>query len=182
MSRFCAVAVIGCALTLGACAKGQIETSPVSRGENSVEAARARLQGRWSLVALSVNALDGRKSNVDATGVMNFDAFGNLQIEYRLTDAARDTLESLGIERPGPSLSTSGNVAIDPVKHEIVYVGAENVSRALSFDPKLAAKRANPFALERIRYYRFDADDQLELATRHENGAEAVIARWKRGT
>ena len=167
---------------MAGCAKGQVETSPVNTGENSIAAARARLQGRWALVTLSVNAVDGRTSDVEATGVMTFDAFGNLQIEYRLTDAAQDTLERLGIERPGPSLSTSGNVAIDPAKQEIVYVGADGTSRALSFDPKLAARRANPFALERVRYYRFETDDQLVLSTRHENGSEAVIARWKRGS
>jgi hypothetical protein len=181
MSSRPAAVFIACALTIAACAQGQVGTTRVDRGETSVEAARARLQGRWTLVSLTVSSLDGRKSGVDATGVLNFDAFGNLQIEYRLTDAAQDTLEGLGIERPGPSLSTSGNVAINPVSQEIVYVGAEATSRALSFDPKLAARRANPFALERVRYYQFVADDELVLATRHENGTDAAVARWKRG-
>ena len=55
--------------------------------------------------------------------MLTFDGFGNLEIEYRMSEAGRQTLESLGIRVPNPVLSTAGNVAIDPVKKQITYVG-----------------------------------------------------------
>ena len=51
--------------------------------------------------------------------------------------------------------------------------------RALGFDPKLAAQRANPFALERIRYYEFRADGTLMLSTKYETGKEAAVSLWE---
>jgi len=52
--------------------------------------------------------------------------------------------------------------------------------RALGFDPTLAAARANPFALERIRYYDLRADGMLSLSTRCDSGKEAAVSLWKR--
>lgn len=157
---------------------GSVQAQPAG----TMEAERKRLQGRWALVSLTVTTENGRKSPIDASGVLTFDGFGNLEIEYRMSEAGRQTLESLGIRVPNPVLSTAGNVAIDPVKKQITYVGAENQKKALGFDPDLAARRANPFTLERVRYYRFEPDGGLTLMTRHENGREAATAQWKRGS
>ena len=51
-----------------------------------------------------------------------------------------------------------------------------------AFDPELAANRANPFALERPRYYALGADGILTLTTRHDNGRDAATSRWKRAS
>jgi hypothetical protein len=79
-------------------------------------------------------------------------------------------------------LSTAGNVAIDAVAKQITYVGSENQKKALGFDPDLAARRANPFTLERVRYYRFEDDNALTLMTRHDDGSEGATAVWKRSS
>jgi hypothetical protein len=182
------------ALLIGACAGlllagsakayGQrpIKTEPIASGAGTVEGERKRLEGRWTLVSLKVTPENGAAAAVDATGVMTFDDFGNLQIEYRMSDAGRRTLEGLGIRVPGPVLSTSGSVAIDPVTKQITYVGSENQKRALGFDPDLAARRANPFTLERVRHYEFEPGGDLTLATRHEGGSAAAEARWRRAS
>jgi hypothetical protein len=175
------------AVTLAGCATPQprqrpLNTTPIASGEGTMEAERKRLQGRWTLVSLTVTAQDGRKSPVDATGVLMFDGFGNLQIEYRMSAAGQQTLEGMGIKVPNPVLSTAGNVAIDPVAKQITYVGAENQKKALGFDPDLAARRANPFTLERVRHYSFEGDAGLTLITRHDNGTDAATAQWKRGS
>jgi len=52
--------------------------------------------------------------------------------------------------------------------------------RRLGFDPTLAAQRANPFALERVRYYTLGTDGTLTLNTRYEDGREAAVSHWKR--
>ena len=49
-------------------------------------------------------------------------------------------------------------------------------------DPQTAARRQNPFALERIRYYSFDDQGILALATRYDNGSEAVVSKWKKSS
>jgi hypothetical protein len=174
-------------LTLAAHPTGQprtrlLATTLTSSDQEMMEAVRKRLQGRWALVSLTVTTEDGRHSAVDATGVLTFDGFGNLQIEYRMSEAGRQTLEGLGIKMPNPVLSTSGNVAIDTQQRRITYAGSDVQKRALGFDPDLAARRANPFTLERIRYYTFADDNNLTLTTRHDNGSDAAVAQWKRGS
>jgi hypothetical protein len=180
----CALCVV---LTLAGCAKAQprqrpLNTTPIASGAGTMEVERKKLQGRWMLVSLTVVSENGRKAAVDATGVLTFDGFGNLQIEYRMSESGRQTLESLGIKVPNPVLSTAGNVAIDPAGKQITYVGSENQKKALGFDPDLAARRANPFTLERVRYYRFEDDNALTLMTRHDDGSEGATAVWKRSS
>ena len=89
---------------------------------------------------------------------MNFDGFGNMNIEYRMSETGLKTLEGFGIKSPNPVISTTGSVAINPTAREIVYTGPDFEKRALGFDPDLAAQRANPFALERKRYYEIGQD------------------------
>ena len=173
-------------LTLAGCAASSrqrpIGVGDVGAGEGSTAFERRKLEGRWTLTSLSVTTADGRKSAVDATGVMSFDGFGNLDIQYRLSEAGQKTLEGLGIKTPGLVLSTSGSSAIDPVKKQIVYAGADVQKRALAFDADLAAQRANPFTLERKRDYSFSPEGDLILATSHDDGANAATARWKKGS
>jgi hypothetical protein len=40
----------------------------------------------------------------------------------------------------------------------------------------------NPFAAESKRYYAFTDDGAMLLTTRHDDGTEAAVARWKRGS
>jgi hypothetical protein len=47
-------------------------------------------------------------------------------------------------------------------------------------DAETAKRRQNPFALERIRYYSFDAQGVMTLTTRYDNGKDAVVGKWKR--
>ena len=89
-------------------------------------------------------------------------------------------LGALGIKTPNPVISTSGRVVIDPQKKLITYVG-EDV-KTQGFDPDLAARRANPFALERARFYEFGADGMLTLTSRYDNGKEAAVGRWKKSS
>lgn len=153
----------------------------VDTGPESLTAVRQRLDGTWALATLAIFDETGKKVDVEATGTLVSDAYGGLAIEYRMSDAGQKALGSLGIVSPNPVMTTSGRVAIDPRQHQITYVGADYTKQS-GYDAGLAAKRANPFALERIRYYTFNADGSLSLATRHDNGREAVVSTWKRGS
>jgi hypothetical protein len=159
-----------------------IPTSRIEQGPGSVEAVRKALAGRWVLSGLDVSTVDGRKTPVEATGVLTSDEFGRLTIEYRMSESGQKALEGLGIKAPNPVISTSGRIVIDPQQQRISYVDDDTSQQALGFDPDLAARRANPFALERPRYYTFEEDGTLTLATRHDNGNDASVSRWKRGS
>jgi hypothetical protein len=170
-------------LWLVGCARSErqrpVQTNPIASGPDTVEAARKALEGRWTLLSLDVTAEDGRRATVEATGFLTSDAFGNLHVEYRLSEPGRQALEAIGVQQRDPVISTTGRVVIDTQEHKITYVGADAEKRA--FDPDLAARRANPFALERARYYALDAEGVLTLTTRHDNGGDASTSRWKKG-
>lgn len=142
-----------------------------------MEAVRKALNGQWMLESLTVATDDGRATPVEAAGQLSMDDFGNLAIEFRMTDVGLAALEKVGVISPNPVISSNGQAAIDPVAHRITYVPPDVAERA--FDPKLAAARNNPFALERIRYYTLEGD-RLTLTTRHDNGRDASTSRWKR--
>jgi hypothetical protein len=180
LSRLGACLIVG--LALAAC-KAQplqkpVRTSDIAEGPETIEAVRKQLAGTWSLVSLVVNTADGKSVNVDAVGTLSSDNFGNLEIEYRVTEAGLKSLASIGVTSPNPVISTRGKAELDPKQKAIRYASGNDINRA--FDPKLAALRANPFALERTRYYDFRADGTLRLATRHDSGRDAAVSIWKK--
>ena len=129
-------------------------------------------------MSLEYAAPDGRRATVEGTaGTLNADGFGNLAIEYRLSEAGLKAMGTLGFTTPSAVISTTGRSVINVDQQSIVYVD----DKAQPFDPKLAAGRQNPFALERTRYYDFSADGMLTLKTRHDDGKDAVVSRWKKG-
>ena len=189
MSRRCYSHAFAIVLALGSsaisCASSPrqrpVAVGEVDTGPGSLTAARQQLEGHWTLVTLAMFDEDGTQVDVDATGSLTSDAFGGLTIEFRMTDAGRQSLESLGIVSPNPVISTSGRAVIEPRQQQITYVGADFAKQG-GLDAGLAAKRANPFALERVRYYTFNADGSMRLATRHDNGREAAVSTWKRSS
>jgi hypothetical protein len=179
----CGVIIVLGALAMSACAAAPrarpLPTGRVEEGPNSTTAVRKQFEGHWALVSFSVNGADGRQTPVDATGDLTFDGFGVLQVQYKMSDAGLKALASVGVTSPNPVISTTGRVVIDTQQNRITYIGDDFEERALGFDPKLAAARANPFALERIRYYKLDAG-MLTLSTRYEDGKDAAVSQWKR--
>src|SRR5262245_58246381 len=176
---------IGCILALTAACKGgslqkPLSTSPVASGPNTMEAVRKQLEGTWTLTSLIVHNASGASATPQATGTLTWDAFGNLKIEYRLSETGVKALNAIGVHPPTPVITTDGRAVINAQAKEIQYVPPDAVSRP--FDPKLAAARDDPFALERLRYYVIGADGSLTLSTRHENGKDAAVSRWKKGS
>jgi hypothetical protein len=171
-------------IMLGACAGAPrttpLPTKPVDEGAGTIEGVRKQLEGRWTLVSLTMHDDSGRNAPIDAEGQLVSDAFGNMDLEYRLSETGLKALGGLGIKSPNPVITTSGKVVIDTASHRITYVGEDFQQRA--FDPELAAKKANPFALERVRYYTLEPDGTLRLSTRYDNGKDAAVSRWKKGS
>jgi hypothetical protein len=175
----------GCAIVVasGCAAKPRgrpLHTTPIAEGADTLESARNFLAGRWVLASLRVTTEDGRGAGIDAAGALTADTHGTLAIEYRMSEAGQTTLASLGIDAPNPVVSTSGRVVIDSQQRRITDLGDDFQQRAQGFDPDLAARRANPFALERTRHYALDPDGTLVLSTRYDSGKDAIVSRWKR--
>ena len=181
ISRVGACLIAG--LALAACKPAPLQrpmrTSDIAEGSDTLEFVRKQLSGNWTLVSLVVHRADGKAVNVAATGIMVSDSFGNLEIEYRISEAGMKSLESIGVTSPNPVISTKGRAEIDPKGKAIRFASGNDINRA--YDPKLAALRANPFALERTRYYNFGSDGILRMATKHDNGREAAVSIWKKG-
>jgi hypothetical protein len=167
----------GCA---GAPRARPLPTKPVDEGVGTIEGVRKQLEGRWTLISLTMHDATGKSAPIDADGQLVSDAFGNMEVVYKLTEAGQKTLGGLGIKSPNPVITTSGKVVIDTTAHRITYVGEDFQER--KFDPTLAAARANPFALERVRYYTLEPDGTLRLATRYDNGRDASVSRWKKAS
>jgi len=170
------IASVGCAASSR---QRPVSMGDVGSGPETLAWVRQQLQGDWSLVSLTAYGQDGKKVPIDAAGSLTTDAYGGLRIEFRMSDEGQKALESIGITSPNPVVTTEGRAAIEPKKKEITYVGADYKKQG-GMDAGLAAKRANPFALERIRYYTFNPDGTLTLLTRYDNGKDAVVGVWKR--
>lgn len=172
----------GLLVGMAACAASErqrpVNTAPIPTGAGTVEQARQTLQGKWTLLSLDVVGPDGRKATVEAAGTLESDAFGNLNIEYRMTPGGVQALKGVGVDAPNPVISTTGQAVIDPQNRKITYVPPDAAARA--FDPKLAAARANPFALERPRFYALSSEGVLTLSTRYDDGSDAATSRWRK--
>lgn len=181
LMRVAVLAVPAVALLAGCAASERqrpIPTSRVATSGDTLEAARKSLEGTWTLVSLEYNAETGQKAVVSGTtGRLVSDGFGNLEIEYRLSDEGRKMLSDMGLQSANPVISTTGRSVIDVDKRSVTYVD----DKAQPFDPKAAAGRNNPFALERIRYYDIGPDGILTLSTRYDDGKDAAVSRWKKG-
>src|SRR5678815_3663745 len=91
---------------ISACAPGPTgrpyRTSPAATGPNTMEFVRKQLEGTWTLVSLVVHNASGARATPEATGTLTWDAFGNLKIEYRLSDGGLKAVEAIGVRPPTP--------------------------------------------------------------------------------
>lgn len=158
-----------------------VAQKPAAKQPATLPEARKALSGKWTLVSLTVHAADGRTAAVEATGFLTAD-FSDMTVQFNMTPKGMQALSSIGVTSPNPVISTTGQVMIDTQQRKISYVGTDFQKKLMEFDKDLAAKRANPFALERIRTYVFLDDGTLRLATQHDNGKDASVSVWKKAS
>ena len=154
--RSATLALAGTVLIAGCAASERqrpIQTSRVATSGNTLEAARKQLEGRWTLVSLEYAAPDGKRATVEGTaGTLTADGFGNLAIEYRLSEGGCEAIGTLGFNDPQPGHLHQGPLGHQrrPAEHRL---RRRQVSAVRS--PSWRPARQNPFALERTRYYEF---------------------------
>lgn len=157
------------ALFFMACAHGAprerpIKMGPVDTGVGSLEAARLALQGTWELLTLDTYASqDAAPAAVSANAQMTFDAYGNVRISAARLPDARDASRLLDY---------SGQVVIDPVRHEWRLVAVTRGKKAVE---KLSAD----VAPDKVRVYDVQGD-ALTLTMRDADGRRTASSTWRR--
>lgn len=183
MPRMILIALFAAATCTAACAASPrqrpVSAGPVATGSDSLAAIRARLEGNWTLESLTVASFEGKPLPVGAAGRLTFDRFGNLRVEYEISDEGLVSLGRAGIAMPTPKISTTGQAMIEPQSNQIIYVDPAFAGKP--YDANLADMRRNPFALQHRRHYQFNDDGTLTLSARYDTGKDAAVGRWKKG-
>jgi hypothetical protein len=157
-----------------------VSAGPVATGPNTLEFVRAQLEGSWVLQSLTVTAFEGKPVPVGAAGTLTFDRFGNLQVDYQISDDGLVALSKAGIAMPTPTISTKGQAMIEPQSNQIVFV--DPAFKGKPYDADLVDLRRNPFALQHRRHYQFANDGTLTLSARYDTGKDAAVGRWKKSS
>ena len=148
-----------------------ISKGPVPTGPGTVTAARQFLEGRWVLQSFVINPPGGTPITLKGSGVLNYDAFGNLQMDIKADEASSDLLRAAGIIIPDGVISTEGRTVIDVQNHTLTYV--------LEGQPSSMRTGGGPLATNRPRHWEVAAD-VLTLTTRDDKGAALSVSRWKK--
>ena len=139
---------------------------PVAEGAGSLTAARKFLQGRWALESFEVFPPGKAPIVLKGAGSLNYDDFGNLQIEIRTDEASADLLRAAGIDIRDGRISSEGRTAVDMENHTLTYVVPGQAG-------------TGPLALSRKRYWEVK-DNLLTLTTKDDAGKPLSVGLWRK--
>ncbi len=75
-------------------------------GAGTLTAARKFLEGRWILESAVITPPGGKPITLKGTGVLNYDDFGNLEMNIKADEASSDLLRAAGILIPDGVIAT----------------------------------------------------------------------------
>ena len=156
-------AAAGCS---GAPRQRNVEMGPVAEGAGSLTAARKFLQGRWALESFEVFPPGKAPIVLKGAGSLNYDEFGNLQIEIRADEASADLLRAAGIDIRDGRISSEGRTAVDMENRTLTYIVPGQAG-------------TGPLALSRKRHWEVK-DDLLTLTTKDDAGKPLSIGHWRK--
>jgi hypothetical protein len=136
----------GCAVA-SAPRQRPIELGPVDTGPGTLVSVRKQLEGSWDLIALEVRDASGAMAPAKATGVLTYDAYGNMQVRGRLNESLPDAAAPLA----SAMIEYSGQIVIDPQKSEFRMTEQQPTA---PLDPALKSV----LRLSRVRRYELSAD------------------------
>ena len=168
---FCALTVFVLAGTACAPAPSRrpVKAGPVDAGPGSLESVRRQLEGRWELVSFETVTPAGQSRTVAASGLLTYDAYGNVTLQGQLLDEA--DRKAYG-DAPAV-LNISGRAVID------VASGSFRIVDATSDRPVEAADSLKTVSLDKVRYYAFEGD-LLKTIVKDAGGRTTATATWKR--
>ena len=161
-------------LALAACTSAPwnepVKLGPVDTGAGSLTAARKYLEGRWTLLSYEVFLPGEPPVMLGGSGMLTYDAYGNLTTEIRVDDATARILDKAGIRITDGKFLTSGRTVVDMNARTLTYV--------IEGQPPLGAP-SGPLALNKPRYWQVEGK-LLTLTTKGEDGATASVGRWQK--
>jgi hypothetical protein len=148
-----------------------ISAGPAETGPGTVTAARKFLEGRWVLESMVVNPPGGKPITLKGTGVLNYDDFGNMEMNIKADEASSDLLRAGGVVIPDGVIATTGRTAIDVPNKTLTYI-VEGQASAMKTG-------GGPLSPNRPRHWEV-AGDVLILTTKDDSGAPLSVSRWKK--
>jgi hypothetical protein len=168
-------AIVVMLATVAACAASErqrvVSMGPVATGAGTTATARKFLEGRWLLESAVITPAGGKPITLKGTGVLNYDDFGNMEMNIKADEASSDLLRAGGIVIPDGVISTTGRTAIDMQNKTLTYI--------LEGQPSSMRTGGGPLAPNRPRYWEVNGD-VLTLTTKDDNGAPLSVSRWKK--
>jgi hypothetical protein len=146
---------------------------PVETGAGTLTAARKFLEGRWLLESFVVNPPGRESITLRGSGVLNYDDFGNLQMNIKADEASSDLMRAAGIAIRDGVISTEGRTVIDVQNRTLTYV--------LAGQPSSMTTGGGPLATNRPRHWEVTGD-VLTLTTRDDSGTALAVSRWKKSS
>lgn len=173
IDRVWKVAAVAVLIAAAAACQAQPRQRPLDIGpvDSKVPEARKFLEGRWALESFEVRPPGREPIVLKGSGTLNYDDFGNLQMDIRADQAASDLLRAAGIDIQDGVISTKGRTVIDLPNKTLTYF--------LEGQPSSMKTGGGPLATNRPRHWEVTAD-VLTLTTRDDSGAPLSISRWKR--
>ena len=148
-----------------------VSMGPVATGPGTLTAARKFLEGRWILESMVVTPPGGKPITLKGTGVLNYDDFGNLEMNIKADEASSDLLRAGGVVIPDGVIATTGRTAIDLPNKTLTYI-LEGQASAMKTG-------GGPLSPNRPRHWEVNGD-VLTLTTKDDSGAPLSISRWKK--
>jgi hypothetical protein len=160
--------LVGAAACAPAPRQRPVELGPVDQGAGSLTEARKYLEGRWTLESFEIYPPGKSPIALKGSGVLVYDAFGNLKMEIRADQASSDLLRSAGVEIRDGVISTEGRTVVDLQHKTLTYV--------IEGQP---AGGSGPLATSRPRHWQVDGN-VLTLTTKDDAGNPLSVGRWRK--
>jgi hypothetical protein len=148
-----------------------VSMGPVETGAGTTAAARKFLEGRWLLESAVITPPGGKPITLKGTGVLNYDDFGNLEMNIKADEASSDLLRAGGLVIPDGVISTTGRTAIDVQNKTLTYIVEGQASSMKT--------GGGPLSPNKPRHWEVNGD-VLTLTTKDDTGAPASVSRWKK--
>jgi hypothetical protein len=159
-------------LSLSAChaapRQRPVAMGSVDTGSGSLAAARKYLEGRWTLLSFEVRPPGQSPIALKGSGTLQYDEYGNLQMDVRADQATVALLERAGVSTTNGVVSTTGRTVLD--------LQAKTLTYQLEGQPPPAAA-TGPLALSRPRHWQI-AGNVLTLTTLGDDGRPLAVGRW----
>jgi hypothetical protein len=161
--------LVQCAACAPAPRTRPVRMGPVDEGPATLAAARKYLEGQWTLESFEVFPPGQPQVALKGTGLVTYDAFGNLRMEIRSDPASADLLRKMGLELRDGVIATDGRTAVDMQNRTLTYV----------LDGGQTPGGTGPLAMNRPRHWEVN-ETVLTLTTRGDDGKPLSVSRWRK--